>query len=265
MTAREIGIGEKERIVLRLTRVWLWAVLVGLPLVVHDGYFDVTEIKTAWYAVCAVLLLMGRLVCAIQFGRSGRRETGAAGIFAAVFCFAALLASIGSGFLRDSLFGPQGRWQGAAMLWLYAAAWASLRDVPLRTEDVTIPLFTGMGAAALLAIADHLGFDLLGMQSALGPFDRGRYISVLGNINFAGAYFVLTTGTAAYSFAAARTGGERAAYGGLFALSLWGAMAVRSECAVLGVSDHGSLRYELPPSRKNGWAFSHPDTNYVSW
>lgn len=236
VTAREIGIGEKERIVLRLTRVWLWAVLVGLPLVVHDGYFDVTEIKTAWYAVCAVLLLMGRLVCAIQFGRSGRRETGAAGIFAAVFCFAALLASIGSGFLRDSLFGPQGRWQGAAMLWLYAAVWASLRDVPLRTEDVTIPLFIGMGAAALLAIADHLGFDLLGMQSALGPFDRGRYISVLGNINFAGAYFVLTTGTVAYSFAAARTGGERAAYGGLFALSLWGAMAVRSECAVLGVS-----------------------------
>ena len=236
MTAKSIGIGEKERIVLRLMRVWLWAVLAGLPLVIHDGYFDVTEIKTAWFAVCAVLLLMGRLVCAIEFGLSERRRIGAAGIGAAVFCFVALLASIGSGFLRDSLLGPQGRWQGAVMLWLYAAVWASFRDVPLRRADVACPLFAGMSVAAALAVANHLGFDPLRMQSALGSFDRGRYISVLGNINFAGAYFTLTAGTAAYFLAAARTPGERAGFGGLFSLNLWGAMAVRSECAVLGVS-----------------------------
>ena len=226
---------EKDNIVLRLTRVWLWAMLAGLPLVFHDGFFDITETKTIWFTVCAALYLLGRGVCRIQFGPSGRRRPGAAEICAAVFCFITLLSSIGSGFFRDSFLGAQGRWQGAFMLWLYAAVWAVLRDVPLKKQDVAVPLAVGMTVAAAIAVMNHLSLDPLRAEAPLGDFDRGRYISTLGNINFAGAYLALTVPVAAWEAVAAEERRARIAWGAVFALGLWSAMAVRSECAVLGV------------------------------
>ena len=227
---------EKDNIVLRLTRVWLWAMLAGMPLAFHDGFFDITETKTIWFVVCAALYLLGRGVCRLQFGPSGRRrKPTAAGYCAAAFCFITLLASVGSGFLRDSLIGAQGRWQGALMLWIYAALWAVLRDVPLKKEDVTLPLAVGMAASAAIAVMNHLGLDPLRFEAPLGSFDRGRYISTLGNINFAGAYLALAVPAAARAALTAETRRGRLIWGAVSALGLWAAMAVRSESAVLGV------------------------------
>ena len=227
---------EKDNIVLRLTRVWLWAMFAGMPLAFHDGFFNITETKTVWFVICAVLYLLGRGVCLLQFGTSGKgRRPTASEYSAAVFCFITLLSSIGSGFLRDSLIGAQGRWQGALMLWIYAALWAVLRDVPLKKEDVTVPMAVGMAISAALAVMNHLGLDPLRIEAPLGSFDRGRYISTLGNINFAGAYLALTVPVAAREALSAESRPSRLIWGAVSSLGLWAAMAVRSESAVLGI------------------------------
>ena len=92
----------------RLTRVWLWGILAGLPLVFFNGYFDITEVKTAWFVAWAGLYLTGRLACRLQYGGSALRRPNAAETFALAFCLFTLMASLGSGFFWDSFFGSQG-------------------------------------------------------------------------------------------------------------------------------------------------------------
>ena len=241
---------EKENMVLRLTRIWLWVMLTGLPLAVYHGFFDITEVKTAWFVVGTVLYLTGRLVCLIQFG-GGPRTLTAAGLCAVCFCFIALLASLSSGFFLRSVYGSEGRWQGMGMFWLYAALWAALRDVPLRREDVLRPLAAGLALGAAFTITNHLGLDPLRMEAPLGPFDRGRYIGTLGNINFAGAYFSLTLPPAAWALLSTERRRERAVWGAVFALGLWAAMAVRSECALLGVGTGLAVLPMTLPDRRS--------------
>ena len=49
----------ESKIVTMLGRIYLSVMLVGLPLVVHDGYFDITETKTLWFVVFSIVYLVG--------------------------------------------------------------------------------------------------------------------------------------------------------------------------------------------------------------
>ena len=256
----------KENMDRRLTRAWLWAVLAGTPLVYGSAYFDITEVKTVWFVVCSALYLTGRMVCRIQFGGAPFRLT-LSGAAALAFCFVTLMASLSSGFFRASVLGSEGRWQGMGMLWLYAALWASLGTVPLEQKDLLPPLAVGLAVSAAVTIVNHLGLDPLRMLSTLGPFDRGRYIGTLGNIDFAAAYLSLTVPATAWGLLTGRSSRARAGLGAAYVLGLWAAMAVRSECAVLGLGvglaalplvlpDRGSLRR---------WCWLLPGTAALVW
>ena len=59
---------KREHILTVASRVYLWGVLLGLPLILHDGYFDITETKTVWFAAWSVLFLLFRGAMALQYG-----------------------------------------------------------------------------------------------------------------------------------------------------------------------------------------------------
>ncbi len=221
-----------------LDRLYLWAAFLLLPLVIHRGYLDITETKTLFFVIVSAVYLVGRAVCFIQFSAPGERPAllrGPGETAAVCFCVISLLSSIGSGFFRDSMLGPGGRWQGTAMFLLYALLYFALRGRQVRDRDVLLPLCAGLFLTGLLAIANHLGADPLGIVGEISVRDRERYISTLGNINFAGAYISLTLPAAAWYLLRSEKRGERLALGAVCITGLWAAMAVRSESAVLGV------------------------------
>ena len=250
-----------------VVRNYLWTILLGLPLVVRKGFFDITEMKTLWFVVWTTAFVVGRAVCVIQFSRTPPRLFGDAGSLAAAgMCAVVLFASAASGFFRDSLTGRTGRYQGAAMFWLYALAYFAASGAEFREKDVYVPLFAGFAACAFTTVANHLGWDLLGMAKKLIPFDRGRYISTLGNINFAGAYFSLTLPIAAWLLLRAEDWKKRWVPLLLCVGGLWAAMAVRSESAVLGL---GSAVVLLPftlkkdPKALRRWGLLLPGISLV--
>lgn len=217
-------------------RNFLWTVLLGLPLAVWNGFFDITETKTVWFVVWTGAFLIGRTVCWIQYSEPLPRPGRDAAVWAALgLCFIVLLSSVSSGFFRESLIGRTGRYQGAAMFWLYALVFLSFTGKTLREREIFVPLLAGFALCAFTTVANHLGWDLLGMGAKLRPMDQGRYISTLGNINFAGAYFSLILPAAVWLLLRSEETSERLLLGALCVGGLWAAMAVRSESAVLGL------------------------------
>ena len=231
-------LSQGSKIVTRSGRIYLAVMLIGLPLVVHDGFFDITEAKTVWFVVFTAIYLVARLVCAIQFSEPGRPPAWPKKpweIAALALCFIALLASIGSGQFRVSYLGETGRWQGCGMIWLYAAVYFAFSGSELRDGDVLYPLGLGLLLSGALAIANHMGWDVFGLEERLVPFDQGRYISTLGNINFAGAYISLALPVLAGYLLYTEKWQERIALGLTCAVGLWAALAVRSDCVILGL------------------------------
>lgn len=236
-----------------LGRVYLAAMLLGLPLVIHDGYFDITETKTLWFVIFTLIFLAARLVCAIQFAPEGglpplpKKPEELAVL---VFCFITLLSSVGSGTFYVSFIGETGRWQGAAMLILYAGVFFAFTGLELQDRDVLLPLGAGLVLTGALAVCNHLGWDVFGLETDLSSFDRGRYISTLGNINFAGAYLSLALPVTAAAMLSAHGRGVRAALGAVCAVGFCAVLAVRSDCAVLGLGTAAlAMPFFLPRRR----------------
>ena len=219
--------------------LYLFSALGLLPLVFYDGYFDITETKTLYFVCISAVFLLIRLVLFIQ-DRTPSTPVSASAVvaaaFPAVFCLVSLMASLSSGFFRESFLGIVGRYQGTGMFLLYALLYYAF---PRRKEwdtAVMLPLCFGLLLSAFLAVVNHLGADPLGLSASLGSFDQERYISTLGNINFAGAYLCLTVPVAGRYLLSGRRADERAVLvGAAFIMGVCAAAACRSECTILGI------------------------------
>ena len=219
-----------------LCRGYLFLMLALLPLAVHDGFFDITETKTICFTVPTVVFVLARLGFTLyrENGLPRRKLTGAE--WAAItFCAVCFAASVAGGDFAGSFLGERGRYQGLGMMWLYAAAYFAFSGARVRRQDVLVPLCLGLFLSGALTVCNHLGWDVLGFCSQLREFDRGRYISTLGNINFAGAYLTLVWPVCAATLLAEKRLWKGVLLGIVCVVGLWAGMAVRSECAVLGI------------------------------
>ena len=176
-----------------IRRIYLFLMLTGLPLAVHNGFFDITETKTLFFVIPSVAYLLARLALTLyRFNGLPKRQGRAEEWAAIVFCLVCLLASLCGGDFSGSFLGVRGRWQGAGMMWLYAALFLAFSREKAEKREILLPLCLGLALSGALAVCNQLGWDPLGMCSRLSSKDAGRYISTLGNINFAGAYITLT-------------------------------------------------------------------------
>ena len=160
-----------------------------------------------------------------------RRRLAGAEWAALALCLICFIASAAGGDFAGSFLGERGRYQGLGMMWLYAALYFAFSGVRMRSGDVLVPLGLGLFLSGALTVCNHLGYDVLGFCSQLGEFDRGRYISTLGNINFAGAYLTLVWPVCAAALLTERRLWKGILLGIVCVTGLWAAMAVRSESA----------------------------------
>lgn len=219
-----------------LCRGYLFLMLALLPLAVHNGFFDITETKTICFTVPTVVFVLARLGFTLyrENGLPRRRLAGAEWA-ALALCLICFIASAAGGDFAGSFLGERGRYQGLGMMWLYAALYFAFSGARVRSGDVLVPLGLGLFLSGALTVCNHLGYDVLGFCSQLGEFDRGRYISTLGNINFAGAYLTLVWPVCAAALLTERRLWKGILLGIVCVTGLWAAMAVRSESAVLGI------------------------------
>lgn len=233
------------------TEGYLAALFLLLPLLLHNGYFDVMETKTACFLLLTALWLLG-LFWLSALGRGlpgGSFPPGT--VCALAFCAAGILAALLGGHGPGALLAADNRYQGILIYLLYGGMAAALGRCGMGRVSLAA-LLLGFGLNALLGVLNFLGADPLGLLTKLVAFDRGRFLGFIGNINFFGAYMTLLTPVAAVLFCRAEKPWPRLGLGLLSALGLWGSMAARSESAVLGFGaavvllpfalDEGALR-----------------------
>ena len=181
--------GETGRL---LTSIYLFVIFTGLPLVVHNGYFDIVETKFIFF-LAASALYMSLILFFWLYDRSTilpfsqLQKLFVANVGILVFLFAYLLNSLFSGG-SSSLLGQGARYQGTLTMLCYALLYGCLSHNFYFSRLSFCGLVTGFCFVSLLAMCNTFGFDPLNMARALPASQRWQFISTLGNVNFYSAY-----------------------------------------------------------------------------
>ena len=201
-----------------LTSAYLAALFLGLPLVYHDGYFDVTEAKYVYFLAATAAYLLGMLACALvcRKERVPAARRGPTLTDGCMLAYALLLplSSLLSGRLPAALFSPLDRYQGIVTVLLYAAMYFCVSRSLHWTRLNDIALALGCALSCLVALLNAFSLDPLRIRAALPAWERARYVSTVGNIDFFGAYLAAAFPFLLCRFAYARSRADGLLFGG---------------------------------------------------
>lgn len=221
----------------------MMGMLLLFPVIIHDSYFDILEMKQLFFAVGTLLAVLCMLMVKIF-----RPETdGSAGnvaeagikpnmIYVAGFLFlaSAVFSTFFSPYWREAFLGNQGRYQGLLTLILYGMQFYIIANN--KENDVANGRIFIIGALAVLGlgIGQYFLADPFGWLGEVQEFERPMFFSTIGYSNFFSCYASMA---AAFSMGMYLSGRERNRF-------FWlGAMAVSAWAIWISGSDGGLLAF----------------------
>ena len=187
--------------------VYLFGILCCLPLVIHNGYYDITETKTVCFAVsagvCLVLfVLFGGDVFAEKVKKTVKRQQKllptdtAFLLFFVSFAVSALL----SDYRKAVFLGQNGRYQGVLTVLAYLAVYFAVSLRFKKSAVITAGAALAFSAVCIFAALNAFGFDPLGIYLELNDKNKAQFLTTIGNVNFYGSYVCLLFPTVIFGF-----------------------------------------------------------------
>lgn len=176
---------------------FLCALFFGLPLVLNQGYFNISATKSLYFLVIdgffgavAIVFFVALII------RSHRLPIS----FTALDCtivaigIANVISAVLSPFYLDVWIGRQSRLQGAAVILIYVLIYIAISNGLSKGDISNFPIRCLVFCFVLvtsLAILHSIGVDPSEMFANLEPTQRHLFISTIGNINFYSAFVCL--------------------------------------------------------------------------
>lgn len=238
---KENGYDRYPRAARHITLAYLGIVFLGLPLVFHRLYFNITEAKQTWFLAASMLyllaLVLARVMLPPPYGapKPEKRRVPLFVWLLTAFCAAALIGGVFGGHPEDVFFGTHNRYQGLWTFFTYAAVVYALSRNPV---DLSLPEAAFVGGAvivSLLGVLNHFGVDPIGFMTNLSAKDQGRFLSTIGNLDFYGSYLCLALPLTLGFFLRAKTPLSRALSAPALAIVSLGALSAGSDSTALGL------------------------------
>lgn len=234
--------------------VFLLTLMVGLPLYLHDSYFDVLQAKYQWYYISfllmlAVVLVLSLIMLIIDFKEFGGEH--AKMLFSAlkpgnwkntfhpadaavlIFWGISVISTFQSEYFYESFWGNEGRYSGLFLMTLYVVMYFIVSRF-WRGKAFIMQAFLAAGLIVCgIGITDYFRLDILNFRTHINPAQSDIFTSTLGNINTYTAYVALVMAASAAMFATAK--------GWLKTFWYYLCMVVSFFAIILGCSDNAYL------------------------
>jgi len=232
-----------ESCIIKWVRHFLTAVMFGLPLIVTNGFFNITETKYIYYIVCAALLIVPSLSYIFknfrevkESGNIPNRKEGFTTIDWAVTSFgiSVLFSALFSSYPADAWLGISARYQGAVTVTVYILVYYLIsRNYSLRQNY----LFFAVAAfciVSILGVLNCFDIDILGFYNNLRSDYKTIFVSSIGNINFYSAYFCLLFPLVICGYSLTKKKVSRVVYSFSLIVGTFGMMVTASESFAVG-------------------------------
>ncbi len=223
------------------TPVFVCLLMLALPLVISNGYYNTTKTKSTCFYVLAcafvaltVLFYGGSAVFRRQKPHLRKTAIQPSDIAMLFFAGTVVLSAVLSDFQKDVWIGEAARYQGALTVCLYAAVYFCIR-FGFRVPRFFVP-FAALGfcAVCIFGVLNCFDIDLLGFYAPIAAKYKPLYISTIGNINFYSSYLCLLLPLVLYSFCMAEKRWEKVFYSVSLVVGGAGMMVTGSESFAVG-------------------------------
>ncbi len=219
--------------------IYLVFMMFGLPLIVTDGYFNITETKSVYFYIMSIALV------------------GAAGFFAkkneanqnkslleradlscmdramTVFCAFVFLAALFSSY-NDVWIGVSSRYQGFITILLYVAVYFIVSRNFTAAQSFLLFSVLAFSAVSIIGVLNCFDIDIFGFYDGISENYKTLFLSTIGNINFYSSYMCLLMPLVVCGFCLGEGKISRTVYTVALVIGSLGMMATSSESFVVG-------------------------------
>ncbi len=229
----------------RNVRWFLIAVMFGLPLIVTDGFYNITETKYVYYILAAIFFLVPSFSYIIKNWDKAKnqgslpldsKDMTTVDWSVSAFGICVVLSSLFSSYPLDSWLGTSARYQGVLTVIIYILVYFL---VSRNYGTIQYFLFFAVGAfciVSLLGVLNCFDIDIFGFYLKLTSNYKTSYISTIGNINFYSSYFCLLFPLVICGYSITKKTVSRIIYSLALVIGTFGMMVTASESFALGLA-----------------------------
>ncbi len=224
-------------------RYFLTAVMFGLPLIMTNGFFNITETKYVFYILAAIFFIIPSFSHIIKNFSSAKEEgafpLSSSDMTTMDWCVSAfgicfVLSALFSSYPADAWLGASARYQGALTVLAYLVVYFLVSRNYHLTQHFLFFAVIAFCIVSLLGVLNCFNIDLFGFYHRLSSNYKTSYISTIGNINFYSAYFCLLFPLVICGYSLTKKTVSRIVYSFALVMGAFGMMVTASESFALG-------------------------------
>lgn len=223
--------------------IYLVLLMFGLPLIVTDGYFNITETKSVYFYIISSALI---IVAAYFSSREAVSKKNAPEISLLekwelsvtdkamiIFCVFVFLSALFSKY-DDVWLGVASRYQGFLTVLVYVAVYFIVSRNFTAAQSFLLFSVLAFSIVSILGVLNCFGIDILGFYEIIRSDYKTAFLSTIGNINFYSSYMCLLLPLVVSGFCLSEGKISRGVYTAGLIIGAFGMMVTSSESFVVG-------------------------------
>jgi hypothetical protein len=177
--------------------IYVFLIMVALPLVIRNKYFDILVTKYYFYCICTIAMLIlvlffvfddrTRIFSLFKPLQSDKLLKGS-DYAALMFLLISIISTVSSDYVYESFWGNEGRFTGLFLISLYVISYFCVsRFWKFKSWYFNWFLFAGI-LVCIFGITDYFQMDILQFKVHILESQKPIFTSTLGNINTYTAY-----------------------------------------------------------------------------
>lgn len=225
--------------------IYLVLLMFGLPLIVTDGYFNITETKSVYFYIISIALIIASAFFSSKqaekkkvknqpetplFERMELSLTDKAMVVFGIFVFLAALFSSNA----DVWLGVASRYQGFLTILVYVIVYFIVSRNFTAAQSFLLFSILAFSIVSIVGVLNCFDVDILGIYSGINENYKTSFLSTIGNINFYSSYMCLLMPLVVSGFCLSEGKISRTVYTSALVIGSLGMMVTSSESFVVG-------------------------------
>lgn len=211
-TINDCSTSEKQQFHIRelLIDIYIVLFMLGFPLVFHDSYYDILQVKYLFYCAITILLIVGTIIVSVIHHIKYKQKFHLKEAFTTLtfsdkavlaFWLCCVLSTLQSEYFYESFWGNEGRYNGLFLMTLYVVMYFIIsRWAYVKKWYSALFLISGF-IVCVIGITDYFQLDILNFRTTASEMAQGRiFASTIGNINTYVSYVALIVSIASILF-----------------------------------------------------------------
>lgn len=224
------------------TTVYVSLIMFGLPVVLNNSYFNITETKSAYfYIVSLIYISVSAITAFVMFLNEKKKQKTAIAkpvlsctdVAMAVFIAVLFVSSIASSY-SEAWTGKGARYQGFITMLVYVLVYVVASRFFRQSQSFLLSSVAALGIVSVLGVLHCYGIDPFYIQQNVADNFKKAYISTVGNINFYSSYICLLLPVVICGFCTSKKTLGKVIYTATLIAGYLGMMVTSSESFVIG-------------------------------